>query len=198
MKMTRIPGSAIATIAVLAATILSAGPAAALEAIDDDSVAAEAVVAAEEVTPTPDPLPVEAPIADETPAELDAGEPSPRGPEATASPALSGSPVGPTPMSVITGYKLVSVSKAGNYVDRSREIARCNVATTGLSCSINKTSSATRTIDLALGMSRAGVAATWASATATACRCRSPATPVLYAQDSRWSRTPSAPGTRTR
>lgn len=58
----------------------------------------------------------------------------------------------------ITQRKVVNQTSTSNYVDRSREIARCSVATAGLSCSINKTSSATRTIDVALGISRGSVA----------------------------------------
>lgn len=60
----------------------------------------------------------------------------------------------------VTQRKVVDQTSTSKYVDRSREIARCSVATAGLSCSINKTSSATRTIDLALGISRASVAST--------------------------------------
>lgn len=60
----------------------------------------------------------------------------------------------PTGLGVITQRKVVSHSKTTNYVDKSRKIAYCNVATTGLSCSINRTASATRTIQVSLGASK--------------------------------------------
>lgn len=58
----------------------------------------------------------------------------------------------------VTQLKVVNKSATKNYIDRSRRIAHCNVQSNGLGCSINRTSSATRTIQLSLGISRGAVA----------------------------------------
>lgn len=59
----------------------------------------------------------------------------------------------------ITQRKVVNNSKTTNYVDKSRQIARCTIATAGLSCSINRTAAATRTVNVGLGMSRDAISA---------------------------------------
>lgn len=73
--------------------------------------------------------------------------------------ASSNGQVVPAGFGTITQRKVVNSSKTTNYVDKSRQIARCTVATAGLSCSINRTASATRTVNVALGMSRADISA---------------------------------------
>lgn len=54
--------------------------------------------------------------------------------------------------------KLISKSKQTNYTNRKDEIARCTAQTKGMTCMINKTASATRTIDAGFGLSRGAVA----------------------------------------
>ncbi|MGI5470004.1 hypothetical protein [Streptomyces sp. CA-132043] len=55
--------------------------------------------------------------------------------------------------------KLISKTSKKNYTNTKNEIARCTAQTKGMTCMINKTASATRTIDAGFGMSHDGVAA---------------------------------------
>ncbi|MGW7077278.1 hypothetical protein [Streptomyces sp. NPDC054866] len=54
--------------------------------------------------------------------------------------------------------KLINKSKQTNYTNQKDEIARCTAQTKGMTCMINKTASATRTIDAGFGLSRGAVA----------------------------------------
>jgi hypothetical protein len=54
--------------------------------------------------------------------------------------------------------KLINKSKQSNYTNQKDEIARCTAQTAGMTCMINKTASATRTIDAGFGLSRGAVA----------------------------------------
>ncbi|MER5260012.1 MULTISPECIES: hypothetical protein [unclassified Streptomyces] len=54
--------------------------------------------------------------------------------------------------------KLINKSKQSNYTNSKDEIARCTAQTQGMTCMINKTASATRTIDAGFGLSRGAVA----------------------------------------
>lgn len=73
----------------------------------------------------------------------------------------------PAGFGTITQRKVVNKSKTTNYVDKSRQIARCTIATAGLSCSINRTASATRTVNVGLGMSRDAISAQLGFSSAT-------------------------------
>ncbi|WP_196943025.1 hypothetical protein [Streptomyces sclerotialus] len=55
--------------------------------------------------------------------------------------------------------KVISKTSKKNYTNTKNEIARCTAQTKGMTCMINKTASATRTIDAGFGLSRDGVAA---------------------------------------
>ncbi|MGW1793640.1 hypothetical protein ACWCO0_23125 [Streptomyces tubercidicus] len=55
--------------------------------------------------------------------------------------------------------KVIKKSHKGNYTNRKNEIARCTAQTKGMTCMINKTAAATRTIDAGFGLDRGGVAA---------------------------------------
>jgi hypothetical protein len=66
----------------------------------------------------------------------------------------------PRPPLPITSRKVISkTTLSTRYTDKSRQIARCTVFTAGATCSISKGKSASRTIQTALGASRAFVAA---------------------------------------
>ncbi|WP_394437278.1 hypothetical protein [Streptomyces sp. SGAir0957] len=54
--------------------------------------------------------------------------------------------------------KLVQKTSKKNYTNTKNEIARCTAQTAGMTCMINKTASATRTIDAGFGMTYNGVA----------------------------------------
>lgn len=55
--------------------------------------------------------------------------------------------------------KLISKTSKKNYTNTKNEIARCTAQTQGMTCMINKTASATRTIDAGFGLSHDAVAA---------------------------------------
>lgn len=86
---------------------------------------------------------------------------------AAGGPVISPEVQAVTALGTVTQRKVVSSSKTSNYVDTSRQIARCTIATAGLSCSINRTASATRTVEVGLGMSRAAVASQLGFSSAT-------------------------------
>jgi len=69
--------------------------------------------------------------------------------------------VAPPPAPAAVGYYSTVVQKKiyQHFTFTSKEIARCAAVTPGLTCTIHKTASATRTIQLDLGLSRAAVAA---------------------------------------
>ena len=84
------------------------------------------------------------------------------------------------PGGAVTVYKVVSKSLlSSNYTNYSNELARCNAATSGVTCSISQSVSATRTIGLDLGASRGviatGLSISSASSTSISVTCNSPA-----------------------
>ncbi|MEU4997838.1 hypothetical protein [Streptomyces sp. NPDC021622] len=54
--------------------------------------------------------------------------------------------------------KVIKKTATKNYTNTKNEIARCTAQSAGMTCTINKTASATRTIDAGFGMSRGAVA----------------------------------------
>lgn len=86
-----------------------------------------------------------------------------------AAPAVHASEIaaGVPAFGTITQLKVVNKSSYGGYVDKTRRIAHCNVQTNGLGCSINRTASATRTVQLSLGISRGAVASQLGFSSAT-------------------------------
>jgi hypothetical protein len=64
----------------------------------------------------------------------------------------------PTVVSQSTTYHVVNISRT-YHVRGSQEIGRCGTATNGMTCSITRTRSATRTIQSSFGLTRGTVAA---------------------------------------
>ena len=63
------------------------------------------------------------------------------------------------PAGYIVQYSVINKSTLStNYTNLSNELARCNAASAGITCSISKTTSASRSISLSLGITRAAVA----------------------------------------
>ncbi|WP_157847691.1 hypothetical protein [Streptomyces violens] len=88
-----------------------------------------------------------------TAAHASTGEPSPVPEVQKQSGEIS-------PRAAVGHYsKLINKTAKKNYTNTKNEIARCTAQTKGMTCMINKTSSATRTIDAGFGLSRNGVAA---------------------------------------
>lgn len=104
---------------------------------------------------------------------------------------------GPNAIPPVYTREVINKSKVSNsYVNRSNRLGSCTVGSTGSVCTISRTESATRSIDLSLGITRGAVSASLgisaAQSVSTAVSCTSPAmnagqTWSAYPRGDRWS-----------
>ncbi|NLU65774.1 hypothetical protein [Streptomyces sp. HNM0574] len=79
--------------------------------------------------------------------------------EGTSEPDESTAPEEIAPRGAVGYYsKVVKKTKKTKQTNTKNEIARCTAQSKGMTCTINKTASATRTIDAGFGLSRGAVA----------------------------------------